>query len=253
MVAAGCGGGGSAGTATANAPAPPAPDQGTLAVRVQDGDRGTPVAGARVVAFRSDSVVGTAATDAAGRADVPAGTRLVEVREGPVGRPGVRARRARERGALRPRPPEPGVRRRSGAHAQCAGRVRGSARRPAGLWTFESRTLIEFPPAVDNGLVVVGVNSGRVYGLNAGTGRIIWARRREGRDRLESGDQRRHRAHLVDGRGADRLHARARHAALAVLHRRQPGRELAPGGRRTRVHRHLERAAARGGRRNRPA
>ena len=31
-------------------------------------------------------------------------------------------------------------------------------------WTFESRTLLEFPPAVDDGLVVVGVNSGASTG-----------------------------------------------------------------------------------------
>ena len=40
-------------------------------------------------------------------------------------------------------------------------RVPPPAGRPA--WTFESRTLLEFPPAVSDGLAVIGTNSGRVY------------------------------------------------------------------------------------------
>jgi outer membrane protein assembly factor BamB len=50
--------------------------------------------------------------------------------------------------------------------------------RPA--WTFTSRTLLEFPPAVRNGLLVVGTNGGRVYALDARTGSIRWARRQRG-------------------------------------------------------------------------
>jgi outer membrane protein assembly factor BamB len=50
--------------------------------------------------------------------------------------------------------------------------------RPA--WSFEAPSLIEFPPAVDDGLVVFGVNSGRVYALDARTGRVRWARIQKG-------------------------------------------------------------------------
>jgi len=181
-VAAGCSGGGSAETTTTTGvPAPPPPpEQGTLAVRVEDGDRGTPVAGARVAAFRRDAVIATVRTDAAGRAEVPARTRLVEVSKG-----GLSEGRAAVRGepvdvdlydpALQS--PEYG-----GGPARTRHVPGVSAGPPDGppAWTFESRTLIEFPPAVDKGLAVVGVNSGRVYGLNAETGRIIWARRQKG-------------------------------------------------------------------------
>ncbi|MCB0881628.1 MAG: PQQ-binding-like beta-propeller repeat protein [Thermoleophilia bacterium] len=46
-------------------------------------------------------------------------------------------------------------------------------------WTFDARTLIEFPPAVKNGLAVFGVNSGRVFALDARTGKVRWARRQK--------------------------------------------------------------------------
>lgn len=46
-------------------------------------------------------------------------------------------------------------------------------------WTFDGRTLIEFPPAVKNGLVVFGVNSGRVFALDALTGKVRWAKRQK--------------------------------------------------------------------------
>lgn len=182
VVASGCGGGGSAETTTAaDAPAPPPPpDQGTLAVTVQDGDRGTPVAGATVVAFRRDAVIARVRTGAGGRADVPAATRLVE-----VSKRGLSGGRASVRGApvavdlYDPdlQSPEYGG---GPARARHVPAVRVGPPSAPPAWTFESRTLIEFPPAVDNGLVVVGVNSGRVYGLNAETGRIIWARRQKG-------------------------------------------------------------------------
>jgi outer membrane protein assembly factor BamB len=50
---------------------------------------------------------------------------------------------------------------------------------PAGRpdWTFDGRTLLEFPPAVDGGVAVVGTNAGRVFALDARTGKVRWARR----------------------------------------------------------------------------
>jgi outer membrane protein assembly factor BamB len=50
--------------------------------------------------------------------------------------------------------------------------------RPA--WTFDGRTLVEFPPVVRNGLLVFGTNSGRVFALDARTGDVRWARREGG-------------------------------------------------------------------------
>lgn len=177
-VVAGCGGGGDRGGTTRPAPAPDAGD--TLAIRVVDGDRDTPVEGARVVAFRRDRVIARVRSDARGTALVPPGTRLVEVSGA-----GMSGGRASVRGA----PVEVDVYDPALQSPEYGGgppRTRHvaavTAPPPSGppSWTFESRTLIEFPPAVDGGLVVVGVNSGRVYGLNSDTGRIIWARRQKG-------------------------------------------------------------------------
>lgn len=175
LVVAGCGGGGG-GTATQPATAP----GGTIDVRVVDGDREVPVAGARVVARRSDAVIATVTSDAGGHAGVPSATRLVEVsaRGMSPARAAIRAAPAEVR-VYDPdlQSPEYG-----GGPSRDRFVPGVSAGPPAGppAWTFVSRTLIEFPPAVDAGLVVVGVNSGRVYGLNADTGRIIWARRQRG-------------------------------------------------------------------------
>src|SRR5262249_61126203 len=47
-------------------------------------------------------------------------------------------------------------------------------------WTFDGRPLLEFPPAVDGGVAVVGTNSGRVFALEARTGQVIWAHRQKG-------------------------------------------------------------------------
>ncbi len=175
---AGCGGGGSGEQVSRSGTTPDR--QGTLAVRVVDGDRDTPVGGAQIVAFRRDEVIARASSDAAGTAHVPAGTRLVE-----VSARGMSDGRASVRGApvdvdvYDPdlQSPEYG-----GGPARERHVPAVAAGPPAGppAWSFASRTLIEFPPAVDGGLVVVGVNSGRVYGLNADTGRIIWARRQKG-------------------------------------------------------------------------
>lgn len=175
LVVAGCGGGGG-GKATQPATDP----SGTLDIHVVDGDRDVPVKGAAVVAFRSDEVIARVTSDAGGDAAVPSGTRLVE-----VSAPGTSGGRASVRGVPVEVPvydpdlqsPEYG-----GGPARDRFVPAVTAGPPAGppAWTFASRTLIEFPPAVDDGLVVVGVNSGRVYGLNADTGRIIWARRQKG-------------------------------------------------------------------------
>jgi outer membrane protein assembly factor BamB len=42
------------------------------------------------------------------------------------------------------------------------------------LWTFHGRALLEFPPALGDGRVYVPTFDGRLYALDAGTGRTLW-------------------------------------------------------------------------------
>ncbi len=51
-------------------------------------------------------------------------------------------------------------------------RVGPPGARPA--WTFDARTLVEFPPVVENGLLAFGTNGGRVFALDAKTGTRRW-------------------------------------------------------------------------------
>jgi outer membrane protein assembly factor BamB len=47
-------------------------------------------------------------------------------------------------------------------------------------WVFDAVTLIEFPPAVKDGLAVLGTNSGRVFALDVDTGGVVWETRQKG-------------------------------------------------------------------------
>lgn len=175
LAAAGCGGGeGGVATQPTTAPRP------TIEIRVSDGDRGRPVPGARVVARRRGVVLDVVRADEGGRALVPRATRIVT-----VSAPGMSEARA----SVRSRPAEIELYDRdlqSPEYGGGPGRNRFAAAVRAGppdgppAWTFESRTLIEFPPVVDAGLLVVGVNSGRVYAMNSETGALLWARRQRG-------------------------------------------------------------------------
>ncbi len=177
-LAAGCGGGGEGDGEAVTQPRT-GPER-TIAIRVVDGDRDRPVVDASVVAVRRGRALARVTTDSRGRADVPEATRIVSVNA--EGMTGARA-------AVRSRPAvvelyDPDLQ--SPEYGGGPGRRRTvpavSVRPPKGppAWTFASRTLIEFPPAVDGGLVVVGVNSGRVYALDADSGRLRWARRQRG-------------------------------------------------------------------------
>jgi outer membrane protein assembly factor BamB len=44
------------------------------------------------------------------------------------------------------------------------------------LWTVRSGSLLEFPPVVANGRVFVSQQHGRVFAINAKTGKVIWSR-----------------------------------------------------------------------------
>lgn len=176
VAAAGCGGSGGADSATAPATAPAA----SVRVTAVDGDTGRPLAGARVVAVRDGRAAAPVRAGGDGTAEVPEGTQAVRV----LAR-GHDPAIAKVRGApVTVRAFDPSLQ--SPEYGGGPSRTRyvpgvvggrpGS--RPA--WAFEAPSLIEFPPAVDDGLVVFGVNSGRVYALDARTGRVRWARIQKG-------------------------------------------------------------------------
>jgi outer membrane protein assembly factor BamB len=177
LLAAGCGGGGDSGTtgstgATTQAASP-------VAVRVVNGDTGAPISGATVRAIGSSGAVAT--TDGSGRAEAPAGTRLVRVRK-----PGFEPARAGAKGAgdvvVRLYDPELQSPQYGVEPARTRFNPNVKAGPPSGPpgWIFDGRTLLEFPPAVDEGVAVVGTNAGRVFALDVQTGKVRWARRQKG-------------------------------------------------------------------------
>jgi outer membrane protein assembly factor BamB len=44
-------------------------------------------------------------------------------------------------------------------------------------WTFDAGSLVEFPPVVGRGRIILGTNAGRAIGLDQRTGRRVWSRR----------------------------------------------------------------------------
>jgi outer membrane protein assembly factor BamB len=151
-----------------------------VAVAVVDGDTEAPVSGAQVEALRGGAVVATARTDGQGRAEVPLGTAAVAVTAPSYTPARTRVRRgAADVDLYDPRlqSPEYGGGPERGRYVPAV-KVPPPSGGPA--WTFESRTLIEFPPAVSDGLAVFGTNSGRVYALRTRDGELAWARRQKG-------------------------------------------------------------------------
>ena len=149
------------------------------AVQVVDGDTGRPVR-AHIRALGRGDAVTQLETDGGGRAVVPPGTRAVRafVRGHSIGRARVTKGSAEVkvfRKALQS--PEYGGGPRRTRYVPAA---RPPLPRARPTWRFNAKTLIEFPPAVRNGLVVFGVNSGRVFALDAHTGQVKWARRHKG-------------------------------------------------------------------------
>ena len=176
-LAAGCGGGGDGDETGASAPLFDGPP---VAVRVVDGDTGRPVGGVEVGGLRGGAVVARATSDAAGETTLPLGVGVVTAAPRPYAPARARVRDGAAEVALYdPRLQSPqyggGPTRERHVPGVRAGPPTG---RPA--WSFESRTLIEFPPAVRDGLVVFGNNSGRVYALDADDGALRWARRQKG-------------------------------------------------------------------------
>ena len=125
-------------------------------------------------------MVARAQTDGDGRAEVPLGTAAVTAAAPPYAPARERVRDGAAEVALydpRLQSPEYGGGTSRDRYVPAV-KVPPPAGRPA--WTFESRTLLEFPPAVSDGLAVVGTNSGRVYALDADDGSLAWARRQRG-------------------------------------------------------------------------
>lgn len=177
-LAAGCGGDGGgtqAGSSAGTATTPAATTEATVRVRVTDGDTGNTLGGVDVRARLASGETVTVPSDFTGLAEVPAeATRVAATRPGwsaavaPVrdGGPvlldiydaslqspeyGGGPERTRHVPAVEAGPPE-----------------------DPPDWTFDAITLIEFPPAVMDGLVVFGVNSGRVFALDSENGDIVW-------------------------------------------------------------------------------
>jgi outer membrane protein assembly factor BamB len=177
LAAAGCGGGDDeAATTAATAPATaPAPAGG--AATVLDGDTGRPVAAARVTAVTpSERVRLRSGPD--GTVDLPEGATSVRAtRQGwSVGVAPVRAGGAQVRIYDRAlQSPEYGGNQQRTRHVPG---VRAPLPDGAPAWTFDARTLVEFPPAVRDGVLVFGTNAGRVFAVDAATGTKLWTRKR---------------------------------------------------------------------------
>jgi outer membrane protein assembly factor BamB len=152
-----------------------------VTLRVRDGDTGGPLAGAQVVGRRLGAVVAQAVTDDRGVAELPLGTRRVDVSlAGYTGAgAGIPGKGESEIRLYDPslQSPEYGGGSARNRYVEGAGAGPPDGR---AAWSFESRTLIEFPPAVADGLAVFGTNSGRVYALDADSGDLRWARRQKG-------------------------------------------------------------------------
>jgi len=172
VATAGCGG-------TAGVAPSPEPYQPRPALEVVDGDTGAPVQ-AHVSAIGRGKSVTRLLTTPGGRTVLPEGIRAVRARangysvgKAAVGVAGGRVEIYREE----LQSPEYGG---GPQRTRYLPAVDLPLPRPRPTWRFDAPTLIEFPPAVRNGLVVFGINSGRVYALDANDGSVRWAKRQRG-------------------------------------------------------------------------
>ena len=163
---------------------PAAAVEGPIVAEVIDGDTRRPLAGAEVVARAPGGRRTPTRTGEDGRAVVPADTE--SIRAGgpglnpdtalvaPPGADGVSARVAVYRSDLQ-----------SPVYGGTATRTRHrpvAAPRPEGPpdWTFDAGSLVEFPPAVRNGVAVFGTNHGRITAVDVLTGERRWTRKADG-------------------------------------------------------------------------
>lgn len=167
----------SVGCAGGRADALPAQRSQSVEVRVRDADSGTPVR-ATVSAVNEDGRRTLYMTGPGGRAHVPGGTRLVRAIAGDYSQATAR---------VADRPIDLRLYRRSRQspeYGRDTARTRNYADLdlpvPSGVprWRYEAPSLIEFPPSVDGGLAVFGVNGGRIFALDAADGSLRWRVRR---------------------------------------------------------------------------
>jgi outer membrane protein assembly factor BamB len=204
LGAAGCGGGDDSQT-TSTTPAPPT----GLQVTVVDGDTRAPIPGASVTALRGDgSRFGPAeATDAAGRATLPADT-AVAYASTPTHSPDSRTILPGRTEATIPlyqpqlQSPEYG-----GSPSRTRYLPAVDVPPPSGspAWRYRGKALLEFPPAVARGNVVLTTNRGRILVLNARTGGVKWQKKHTETSYIASSpailpDQRRVIVSGMDGR-----------------------------------------------------
>lgn len=168
------------GPATVAPPAPSGAAANTEArVVVLDGDADAPIAGVTVLGF-GPGVQTSGVTDGAGRVTLAGDVRLVRTEQGRFGP--ARARVVDDTAELDLYDPDL----QSPEYGGGPDRDRFVPDVAVGIpqgppdWTFESRVLLEFPPAVSNGLLVVGTNSARVFAMDSDTGALRWARRMRG-------------------------------------------------------------------------
>ncbi|MCB0873866.1 MAG: PQQ-binding-like beta-propeller repeat protein [Thermoleophilia bacterium] len=181
LSVAGCSGGGASLEEPASrTPAKHPPPTATRTVRVLDLVTARPLRDARVVATGPAGRT-VHRTDAEGRVEVPVNTRRVRgQRRGysddvePLRRHGLtvlglsnRATESRQYGV-------------GPARTRYNPRVRAPLPTGRRAWVVDAKRLVEFPPVVGAGILVVGTNAGRVIALNARTGKRLWTRKRPG-------------------------------------------------------------------------
>ena len=175
LLVAGCGGGGGKATTTE-------PDvSGHATAVIVDGYGREPVAGATVLAYDGAGrpLSSGALSDATGRVALPEGTTGVcaSTAKLPIACRGLLPGRLRVTVPLY----DPAVE--SPEYGGGPNRTRNvSAVRvppPSGApaWTYRGKALLEFPPVVARGTVVLATNRGRVIAFDAATGAIRWQRR----------------------------------------------------------------------------
>ncbi len=182
LVAGGAPSGFASGSAPPTQPgAPPPAPPATVTARVIDGDTGTPVAGAPISAWSPTAPPPFGApgvTDVNGLWPVPEGAAGVSVppRRGyPATSAGIARRFV---GELKVRLYNPALQ--SPEYGGGPQRTRYvpavDLPTPRGkpTWKYRGKSLLEFPPAVSNGVTVLTNNSGRVFCFVTKTGRVKW-------------------------------------------------------------------------------
>jgi outer membrane protein assembly factor BamB len=174
---AGCGGGGDAATVSSTGETPTT----GLKITVVDGDTRAPIPGASVAALGGDgSQVGPAATtDAVGHATLPSNTAVAYATiptHSPDSRTILPGRNEATIPLYQPQLQSPEY---GGGPARTRYVPAVDVPPPSGppAWQYRGKALLEFPPAVARGNVVLTTNRGRIIVFNARTGGVKWQKK----------------------------------------------------------------------------